>query len=201
MSKASRRIRKIAIGIQLALDGEYASACPPCVHTDHMFCISPDIDDNVCCCVAIMANAPVEESHERGGQVKDFGDITDVQSTGRKRCAIMYPIEDGMVCEWAKLQNSGGGVVPVMGCLGNAATNRHHGPDKNTLNNTAGNVHRICSHCHNWWHGQNDRYYGSRPSGTEPFIPVGESSWTLHDKETTATIEEVVLDQLKRKAK
>jgi len=36
---------------------------------------------------------------------------------------------------------------------------RHHGPDKNTLNNEKGNVHRICHSCHNRWHTLNDEDY------------------------------------------
>jgi hypothetical protein len=81
-------------------------------------------------------------------------------------------------------------VVPVIGCFNNAATDIHHGPDKNTLNNTPENVHRICSDCHNRWHAANNQYYGERPAGTEPFIPIGDWYWTGHDSDTKATPEE-----------
>jgi len=52
------------------------------------------------------------------------------------------PIKPGSVCEWAWLLQAGGGVVPIMGCPGRPASDRHHGPDKNTLNN---NVGRTCT--------------------------------------------------------
>ena len=199
MNKAGRLLKELYTSIQVALEGEYETPCPPCQMCEHIMCMAPDMDNHVCCCVAINAATPTVALDGRSGPQKDYGDITDVQSTGRKRCAVMYPIEDGMICEWANLKHAGGGVTNIFGCLGNPATNRHHGPDKNTLNNTEGNVHRICSSCHNYWHGQNDRFYGDRPSGTEPFIPLGASQWTIHDKETSATVQEIILDQVRRK--
>lgn len=122
---------------------------------------------------------------------KDITEYKDPVSTGRKRAAEMYPIDPGMVCEWANLKKAGGGVVPVVGCIGRPATDRHHGPDKNTMNNAPGNVHRICSFCHNAWHGANDPYYGERPHQTLPFIPVGQE-WFQHDSKTKASAEEVL---------
>lgn len=53
----------------------------------------------------------------------------------------------------------GGGEFPIQGCSDGVQLNRHHGPDKNTLNNEPGNVHRICAHCHNRWHAKNDPDY------------------------------------------
>jgi hypothetical protein len=108
----------------------------------------------------------------------------------------MYPIETGMVCEWANLKFAGGGVVPIVGCIGRAATDRHHGPDKNTMNNAPGNVHRICSFCHNTWHGVNDPSYGPRPEQTLPFVPEG--AYEAHDAVTKATTAEL-LDAEKRR--
>jgi hypothetical protein len=125
---------------------------------------------------------------------KDIDKYKDPLSTGRKRAAQMYPIEVGMVCEWANLLNAGGGVKPIVGCLGRPASDRHHGPDKNTMNNAAGNVHRICDYCHNTWHAQNDPAYGDRPDPTVPFIPKGELGvdWFAHDSETKATVEQLI---------
>lgn len=80
-------------------------------------------------------------------------------SAGRKEAAILFPITEGMICEWAQLANCGGGLRPIVGCLGNKATHIHHGPDKKTTHNVAGNIHRICVPCHNLWHGQNDPIY------------------------------------------
>lgn len=90
---------------------------------------------------------------------KEDSEVKDAHSTGRKRAAVLYPIEDGAICEWSRLSNAGGGKHPIVGCVNNPATNRHHGPDKDTLNNSEGNVHRICTHCHNLWHYLNDNDY------------------------------------------
>jgi hypothetical protein len=127
---------------------------------------------------------------------KDIGSYKDPVSTGRKRAAELFPIESGMVCEWANLKAAGGGVVPIIGCIGRAATDRHHGPDKNTMNNAVGNVHRICSFCHNTWHGANDPHYGERPEQTLPFVPEG--AYEAHDPITKATTQEL-LDAEKRR--
>lgn len=143
---------------------------------------------------------------------KPDDEILDQTSTGRKRAAAMYPIpsvaEGGMICEWAWLANAGGGVLPIVGCQGNRIAdikekivddtpevifwpgNIHHGPDKSTLNNDPGNVHRICPVCHNRWHTLNDGFYGKRPDGGKPFIPLS-GDLILHDKDSAATTEEI----------
>lgn len=131
-----------------------------------------------------------------GGQVKEDESITDVESTGRKRAAAAFPIEDGMVCEWSWLKAAGGGVKPIIGCNENLATARHHGPDKSTLNNEVGNVHRICVHCHNRWHTLNDEYYGDRPSGGRPFVPLDHSLLKLHDTTHKANAEELMNNEI-----
>lgn len=98
------------------------------------------------------------ESKQPGRPRKDSDTIRDAKSTGRKRAAVEYPIEDGKSCEWQGLTNCGGGRYPITGCIDGLQENRHHGPDKDTLNNSNGNVHRICSRCHNLWHARNDKY-------------------------------------------
>jgi hypothetical protein len=134
------------------------------------------------------------------GAAKDISEYKDPLSTGRKRAATMYPIAAGQVCEWANLKRAGGGVVPIVGCLGRPASDRHHGPDKNTMNNAADNVHRICDYCHNTWHALNDPHYGDRPDHTQPFIPIGEIGvdWFAHDAITKATVEEILEAETKR---
>ena len=129
--------------------------------------------------------------------LKDISEYKDPISTGRKRAAEMYPITAGMVCEWANLKKAGGGVLPIVGCIGRPATDRHHGPDKNTMNNAEGNVHRICSFCHNAWHGANDPFYGERPSPDKPFIPV-KGDLQAHDPITKATTEELLAAEKER---
>lgn len=84
--------------------------------------------------------------------------LKDQQSTGRKRAAEMYPLYRDLDCEWKGRKNCGGG-KPIVGCMDGKQQARHHGPDKNTLNNDEGNVHRICHSCHNNWHALNDPGY------------------------------------------
>jgi hypothetical protein len=85
--------------------------------------------------------------------------LKDQQSTGRKRAAEMYPLDREADCEWKMQKNCGGGKRPIIGCADGKQEARHHGPDKNTLNNDQGNVHRICHKCHNRWHAKNDPDY------------------------------------------
>jgi hypothetical protein len=85
--------------------------------------------------------------------------LKDQQSTGRKRAARAYPLDRSLPCEWRNKMGQGGGPHPIEGCTEGMQLNRHHGPDKNTLNNESGNVHRICAHCHNRWHSINDPDY------------------------------------------
>jgi hypothetical protein len=131
---------------------------------------------------------------------KDISEYKDPVSTGRKRAAQMYPIEPGMTCEWAGLAKAGGGVTPIVGCIGRPASDRHHGPDKNTMNNAQGNLHRICDFCHNTWHALNDPEYGERPEHTKPFIPRGilGEDWFLHDAHTKATTADILAAETKR---
>lgn len=114
----------------------------------------------------------------------DIGTLNDVESTGRKRVARMYPIPGGRVCDWAGMKNCGGGVKPIVGCHNNPASDLHHGPDKNTLNNAKAsygigdseNVHIICSECHNAWHSANDAAYpdyNRTEQQAEPWLPEG----------------------------
>lgn len=98
--------------------------------------------------------------------------LKDPQSTGRKRAARLYPIENGMACEWRKLKNCGGGRHPVIGCLDGIARDRHHGPVKNVTRNHAGNVHRICSTCHQHWHELNDLVYDEKDYALLPHDPM-----------------------------
>jgi hypothetical protein len=138
----------------------------------------------------------------------DIGTLKEPQSTGRKRVKRMLPIPQGTVCEWAGLARAGGGVKPIVGCVGYPAQDIHHGPDKNTLNNakqsqgigTLENVHWICSFCHNTWHAANDPYYPRTSKDPEdltlrnyvrdqatPFVPQDpELEIHAHDPQTKA---------------
>jgi hypothetical protein len=111
--------------------------------------------------------------------------LRDQQSTGRKRAAEMYPLDRDDDCEWQNKKNCGGGKYPIIGCLEGKQEARHHGPDKNTLNNDEGNVHRICHRCHNRWHARNDVDYiwgavyddHSPVSATKEDILMDELNW------------------------
>lgn len=187
-----------------------AEACWSCAVSLHEECFDmTELDEGYKCCCA---NAPKQDEETRsvGRPVSSPEDITDVLSAGRKRAAMLYPIYEGMTCEWAGLKNAGGGVEPIIGCAGNKLSPKkggdgdlvqgdvHHGPDKNTLENSPGNAHRICAFCHHRWHAANDKYYGKRPTkedgkidGTKPFLPLDEYELLQHDSDTRATDEEI----------
>ena len=153
--------------------------------------------------------AAPKEKGAVGRPLLDPSEITDVKSTGRKRAAAIMPFLQGQVCGWANLKHAGGGVVPILGCQGNTIADvkttaearergadevghRHHGPDKNVLNNTPGmNLHGVCTVCHNRWHALNDPHYDpkGRPDKADtPFLPVEE--YYFHDAQTTFTDQE-----------
>jgi hypothetical protein len=116
-------------------------------------------------------------------RTQDDSKLKDQQSTGRKRAAKMYPLDETKECDWRSLSNCGGGSHPITGCIRGNQQARHHGPDKNTLNNEAGNVHRICHNCHNRWHSRNDADY------------IWGSNYAPHNPET-ASEEELVIAEL-----
>jgi hypothetical protein len=184
--------------------------CSLCLLGLHDECLMPgytDIDGTSvlprCCCGGVDWSTPFGQpvSKRAGERVpKDPAEMLDPRSTGRKRAAEIAPIFTDMVCEWAYLKFAGGGVVPIIGCDGNLLRGQtkegdggdlHHGPDKNTLNNTPGvNLHRICKSCHHTWHGVNDPFYpGGRPDGDRQWLP--EVEWVPHDGFTRATPEEL----------
>lgn len=194
-----------------------AESCWGCIVGLHEECLELKPVDSTegayqCCCF----DKPRDSDEGRAVRTGEVGrpmmethEISDVLSTGRKRAAMLYPIHEGMLCEWAGLKNAGGGVVPIVGCDGHKLTSTkggigelhqgdvHHGPDKNTLENSPGNVHRICATCHHRWHAANDKFYGQRPKkedgkvdGTKPFLPLDEYELLPHDALTMADEED-----------
>lgn len=111
-------------------------------------------------------------------------DLKDPKSTGRKRAAKLYPLDPSAPCEWRGKKNCGGGKRPIIGCLDGMQKHRHHGPVKDTTRNHEGNVHRICTSCHNHWHELNDLVYDPQQFALLP-----------HDPEV-ATAEEIVRNVL-----
>ncbi|MFY3742208.1 MAG: hypothetical protein HMLIMOIP_002672 [Candidatus Nitrosomirales archaeon] len=123
----------------------------------------------------------------RGAPIKDPEKVTDPYSTGRKRAAIQYPLFSTNPCEWRGKKNCGGG-EPIVGCVKGKQQARHHGPIKDPLRNEPGNVHRICTACHNRWHAVNDSIYDEKAYEKLPHSPeeatelellANESYWKL----------------------
>lgn len=123
--------------------------CLSCRQDFHSECGDP------CCCVQA---TPIPLGIDLP-PVESPSDFKDPHSTGRKRAFKLYPLDYDAPCEWRGIKYAGGGNHPIVGCANGKQQSRHHGPDKNTLNNTKGNVHRICHDCHNNWHAVNDPGY------------------------------------------
>lgn len=135
-----------------------------------------------CCCKneAPVAKEDDEDDEEETRSIRGYKRDTtlkDQQSTGRKRAAVLYPINKNAPgpCEWQGLRFAGGGQFSIIGCTNGLQEARHHGPDKNTLNNEEGNVHRICHFCHNRWHTLNDAEYTPGDPGST-HNPVDKAS-------------------------
>lgn len=164
-------------------------ACFSCGAGLHFECSGTRGTGKACCCEG--KSAPVAEENEEEDRRSIRGykrdtTLKDQQSTGRKRAAVLYPIDKNTPgpCEWQGLRFAGGGRYPIIGCTNGTQQARHHGPDKNTLNNEEGNVHRICAFCHNRWHTLNDPDY-------QPGDP-GQS----HNASDKATLEELLENAL-----
>lgn len=128
-------------------------SCLSCGRGFHDECGEP------CCCPKDEVNSSVQTGSI---QNDDYARGSDVGiSAGRKRAAVIYEIDKTQPCEWRGKANCGGGYTPVVGCIMGFQTDRHHGPDKNTTNNSRENVHLICKPCHNLWHRRNDEPYGN----------------------------------------
>lgn len=188
--------------------------CAPCAAGLYEECLNPKaVEDEgelwiIPCAVEFIFDIgdPVKRGGgEAGRPTAAPNEITDPKSTGRKRAAMLAPILTGQKCAWAGLRHAGGGPIPILGCSGHQLIekkggdeeqglwqgDRHHGPDKNTLNNSVGlNLHSICVECHHRWHALNDRFYDKegRPGAEFAFTPV--VPYYLHDPNTAFTDEE-----------
>lgn len=145
-----------------------------CINCSRGLCFECELDP--CCCTPEvnpqqLANAPFSQGEplpeptviyggtaRRGRPPKDDSEIST--SAGRKRAAVLYPIDSSKPCDWRGLANCGGGKFPIIGCVAfGVQRHRHHGPVKHTARNEQGNVHLICEGCHNTWHAKNDPVY------------------------------------------
>lgn len=158
-------------------------ACPACGRGFHAECL-----EGCKKCHPKQKNEPIVISGttepERKKKGKTAAGLKDPKSTGRKRAAELYPLDKSAPCEWQGKKNCGGGKRPIVGCVDGLQVARHHGPVKDTTRNHEGNVHRICTRCHNHWHELNDLVYDQKAYGLLP-----------HDPES-ASAEELVSDEL-----
>lgn len=160
-------------------------SCASCGAGFHGECYGTKGSGRICCCSGSTESSEldikedVEDSYGswRGGRRN--ATLRDQQSTGRKRAAALYPLSETESCEWKGLRFAGGGKYPIVGCRNGTQQARHHGPDKNTLNNDEGNVHRICHTCHNRWHAKNDPDYeaGVIPHKHDPETLFTDDEW------------------------
>lgn len=139
--------------------------CYSCGRDFHWECIQPK-ENGDCCCQH--DNTPIFTEAKKAVALKEVVTV----SAGRKRAAVAYELDEEGTCEWANLKNCGGGLSPIIGCMGNKQQARHHGPVKDTTRNEEGNVHRICTACHNLWHRRNDEQYDEGIYDMMPHNPV-----------------------------
>jgi hypothetical protein len=164
-----------------------AQQCVACAADCHSECMTSPVG-SLCCCAQLNAETITvldwaDSDPTRYGGFKGKQESIDPKSTGRKRAAKLYPIQNGMPCEWRGLKSAGGG-ASIVGCESGVALHRHHGPNKDTLHNEPGNVHRICTPCHNRWHARNDPSYN------------WEGPWEPHDPNTKATEQEMAAAEI-----
>lgn len=122
----------------------------------------------------------IETKRKKGNKADG---LIDPLSTGRKRAGELYILDKTAPCEWRGLRNCGGGKRPIVGCVDGKQSARHHGPVKDTTRNHEGNVHRICTRCHNHWHELNDLIYNEREYALLPHDPSPAEPSELIDDE------------------
>jgi hypothetical protein len=157
--------------------------CLPCSRGFHEECkkCKGSEDCHIDNSESLVYNEPEEPKARKKGST--YETLKDPKSTGRKRAAKLYPLASGESCEWRNLRNCGGGRVPIIGCLSGIQEARHHGPVKNTTRNHLGNVHRICTRCHNHWHELNDLIYDEAEYALLPHDPIPATEMEIAEEE------------------
>jgi hypothetical protein len=187
-------------------------ACVSCRLELCYSCYEPKEDD--CCCGGDFGEDSFEDIFGEGEPVKKKKkkepeepvvknpvgrprlppeELKNALRAGRYRAArLVGPIPPGTICQWKGLKFAGGGIRPIIGCVGRPAGARHHGPDKSTNDNEVGtNLHLICHQCHNRWHARNDEFYGERPADGSAYVPRDDAGKNhFHDPNSTATTAE-----------
>lgn len=178
--------------------------CMSCIDMQCFMCEEP-VNDETCCCMGTFGIIALPQELSKLAQLtgsptaKPMGrprmsgeDMSNPLQAGRARAEDIATLGPDTICDWSMLLLAGGGIHPIVGCAGNVAVHRHHGPDKSTFNNVLGdNLHRVCTTCHNRWHTLNDEYYGPRPSDNSTYLPNRGNS-LKHDGKTQATPEQVL---------
>lgn len=139
--------------------------CYSCARGLHLECLTPK--KRRCCCVD---EYPEQAPFGRESNAPDPDRAVGI-SAGRKEAAKLHQLDREAPCEWRGLANCGGGLNPITGCVVGKQEARHHGPVKKTTKNNRGNIHKICTKCHNLWHGQNDPVYNEKVYATLPHNP------------------------------
>lgn len=147
------------------------ATCTPCGRGFHHECLKGCKK----CHPKVKTDSVVEVISKPTTRKSKVDGLKDEKSTGRKRAAILYPIDKEAPCEWQGKKNCGGGRRPIVGCLTGKQQHRHHGPVKKTTRNEEGNVHRICTDCHVHWHELNDLVYDEQQFNSLPHDPVAAS--------------------------
>jgi hypothetical protein len=157
-------------------------SCLPCGRGFHDECEDPKSE--IHCCCDIEDEDKEEEPTKKQRVRRDNVTI----SAGRKRAAADFEINKEAPCDWRGRANCGGGFIPIVGCIIGFQTARHHGPDKNTTNNSEDNVHLICTPCHNLWHRRNDPKYSNNkcPEGIKLHDPRWATTEELMNREPVA---------------
>lgn len=158
-------------------------SCLSCGRGFHDECEEPQSEIHCCCDTEEEEEIPKKQRVDKQRVRRDDVSI----SAGRKRAAADFEINMEAPCDWRGKANCGGGFIPVVGCIVGFQVARHHGPDKNTTNNSEENVHLICTPCHNLWHRRNDPEYGQSkcPEGIKLHDPRWATQEELLTRETS----------------
>lgn len=167
--------------------------CPSCGRGWHEECINCELCHGEADQLKLTL---ISESRGLGAPIKNPEDVRDPKSTGRKRAAVHYPLFRDQPCEWRGLKNVGGGLKPSVGCMQGLQQHRHHGPNKNTLSNEPGNIHRICNNCHSAWHALNNPIYDEEQYKRLPHSPQEATTEELLAEEAARSLRKsgIVID-------